>query len=934
MSSSAPLAAKPVLTLIDGSGFIFRAYHALPPLTRADGTPVGAVLGFCNMLVRLRETHQGSQIAVIFDAARKTFRNDIYPDYKAHRPPAPDDLVPQFALVREAAEAFGLPAIESLGYEADDLIASYARAGVEAGMEVVIVSSDKDLMQLIRPGVSLWDAMKNKAIGDAEVFEKFGVPPDKVVDVQSLAGDSTDNVPGVPGIGVKTAAQLITDFGDLDSLLARAGEIPQPKRRQSLIDFADQARISRRLVQLDAAAPLPLPLDSLTETPPDPHRLSSFLDTQGFRSLSARLSGKPKESNPAPISLPHEGNTAPRPAAPAVAAQYELIQTLDRLQAWAAQAKAAGVVAFDTETDSLRPSTTKLVGVSLATAAGLACYIPLNHEDPNSAPAEEGSFSFATSPRPKQIALRDAIPVLKDLLEDPATLKVGHNIKFDMQVIAQHGITLSPFDDTMLMSFTLDAGRHGHGMDELAERHLGHTAISYDSVTGTGKKRVTFDRVPLDIALTYAAEDADITLRLWQLLKPRLAAENVRTVYERFERPLAPVLAAMETAGVSIDKNVLAGLSQDFERRMGELEQEIHRLAGQPFNVGSPKQLGDILFGALGLPGGTKGKTGAYATGVEVLEPLADQGHEIAEKVLEWRGVAKLKSTYSDALPEQIAPTTGRVHTSYSMVGAATGRLSSTDPNLQNIPIRTTDGKAIRKAFIAPDGFSLLSVDYSQIELRLIADMANIKSLIQAYQDGVDIHALTASQVLGVPLENVTPDMRRNAKAINFGIIYGISGFGLAKQIGTSAGEANAFIKTYFDRFPELRTFMEDTKAFARQHGYTLTKYGRKCWISGIADKNGARRAGAERQAINAPVQGTAADILKKAMIQMPAALQTARLSARMLLQVHDELLFEVPNTELEATQHTVQSVMETAVTLSVPLKTEAGIAQNWAAAH
>ncbi len=915
------------LYLIDGSGFIFRAFHALPPMTRPDGTPVNAVYGFCNMLHKLLDEMKASHVAVIFDAARKTFRNDIYPDYKAHRPPPPPELVPQFPLIREATRAFGLPALEVSNYEADDLIAAYARLALEAGRKVRIVSADKDLMQLIRPGVELFDPMKAVPIGEAEVLAKFGVPPHKVVDVQALAGDSTDNVPGVPGIGLKTAAQLIADYGDLETLLARADEIKQPKRREALVANAALARISKKLVTLDDQAPVPLPVEEIKAQPDHKPELFAFLQAQGFKSLLARL-GK---------EAPKEEKTEAAQTTPREEIAYELIQDTEALRRWVTAARAQGYVALDTETDSLTPSTAKLVGVSLALAPGKACYIPLAHIDPDSA-AQDGGFAFEEAKAPKQLSYAAFVRETKALLTDPSVLKIAHNLKYDAQVLGQHGLMVAPYDDTMLMSYVLGAGLHGHGLDELALRYFQHRMISFGDVTGTGKARVTFDRVPLGEACAYAAEDADFTLQLWLTLKPRLVASRVMGVYEKIERPLIPVVAEMEKTGVKIDPLILCAQSGKLAERMQKLEEEVHALAGHPFNLASPKQLGEVLFAEMGLPGGAKGKTGAYSTSHDVLEPLADAGNDIVAKLLDWRGLAKLRSTYTDALPEQINPKTGRIHTSFSLVGAATGRLSSTDPNLQNIPIRTEEGRAIRRAFIAEEGCVLLSVDYSQIELRLAAAVAGIEALIQAFHEGADIHALTASQVFGIPLAKITPEERRRAKAVNFGIIYGISGFGLAKQLGCSPGEAGSFIRAYLDRFHELRDWMEATKESARANGYVETLFGRRIHIQGIADKNAARRAGAERQAINAPLQGTAADIMKRAMIRMPEALATAKLKAKLLLQVHDELVFEVPENEVEQTAILVKEIMKNApnpaLTLKVPLIAEAGWAKNWAEAH
>lgn len=948
---SAPAAAPSAggLYLVDGSGFIFRAFHALPMLTRPDGTPVNAVLGFTNMLTKLLADLHAEAVAVIFDAKRENFRNAIYPAYKAQRPEPPEELRPQFALIREATEAFCLPGVELEGFEADDLIASYARLAAEAGRPVTIVSSDKDLMQLVGPGVRMLDPLKNKMIGPDEVVEKFGVPPSKVVDVQALAGDSVDNVPGVPGIGIKTAAQLITEYGDLDSLLARAGEIKQPARRQKLIDFAEQARISRRLVQLDAHAPVPVPLDKLTVREPDHAKLLNFLRAQGFRSVVARMEAELRKDGiavpAAPAATPA---TAPLPDAPAeagtdtapagkaapsfdgVEVRYTLIQDLPTLEAWVARARTAEVVAVDTETNSLTPATATLVGVSLALAPGDACYIPLAHRGNHDG---AGQLDLGGDDTPPQIPADQAMAVLKPLLEDPAILKVGHNFKFDFQLFDRHGVRPAPLDDTMLISYVLDGTTHGHGMDELAAMLLGLSTIKYADVCGTGKNAITFDRVPLDRARDYAAEDADVTLRLWMVLKPRLVDARLVTVYETLERPLIPVIADMERAGIRIDKGELRRLSQNFAERLTQIEGEINALAPRPFNVASPKQLAEILFVDMGLTGGKKGKTGTYSTDSGVLEGLAEQGIDIAQKVLDWRQLAKLKSTYTDALQEQ-TDADSRVHTSFSMALTNTGRLSSTDPNLQNIPVRNEEGRRIRRAFIADPGFTLLSVDYSQIELRLVAEIADIAALKDAFRNGIDIHAMTASQVFGVPLEQMTGEIRRKAKAINFGIIYGISGFGLSRQLGIAPGEANSFIKAYLERFHELKSWMEATKAVARDKGYVTTLFGRRCYIPGIQEKNAARRAFAERQAINAPIQGTAADIMKRAMARIPAAMNAASPRARLLLQVHDELLFEVPQDEVEALSAAVRDVMEGAATLSIPLVAEAGVGPSWDEAH
>lgn len=914
------------LFLIDASGFIFRAFHALPPLTRADGTPVGAVMGFCTMLYKLLTEHPAARVAVIFDAARKNFRNDIYPAYKANRDETPPDLVPQFPLIREATLAFGLPALELEGYEADDLIATYAREAREAGIEVTIVSSDKDLMQLVQDGVRMMDPIKQSLVGPTEVVEKFGVPPDKVVFVQALAGDATDNVPGVPGIGIKTAAQLIAAYGDLETLLASTAEIKQPKRREALEQHAADARLSLQLVTLDDRVPVPVRLENLEGTHTLDETLPAFLQTQGFKSLAARVGsrsgdhGHPAHPHPAVPPPP-----APEPASPDAA--YTLVVDEPALAAWIAKAAAAGRVAVDTETTSLTPAQADLVGISLAVAPGDACYIPVGH-------GKGGDLFSEQQQAPAQLPLQTVIAALKPLLEDPGILKIGHNIKYDLQMFMQHGIEMSLPDDTMLMSYVLDGTSHGHGLDELALTLCGHKMISFDEVTGTGRNRILFSAVPLDKACSYAAEDADFTLRLYEIFKPRLAREKMSSVYEDIERPLIPVIARMELSGIRVDPAVLKGLSQSFGEKIAALETEIHKEAGHPFNVGSPKQLGVVLFDEMGLPGGAKTKTGDWSTAVDVLEDLAEQGHAFVEKILDWRHLSKLKSTYTEALQEAINPRTGRVHTSFSMAATSTGRLASSDPNLQNIPIRSEEGKMIRRAFVASPGYVLLSADYSQIELRLAAELAGSEPLKQAFRDHLDIHAITASKVFGVPLDQMTPDIRRQAKAINFGIIYGISGFGLARQIGVSPGEASTFIKQYLARFPELATFMEATRVYARAHGFVRTHFGRKCIIPGITDKSPARRTAAERQAINAPLQGTAADLIKLAMIRIDRLISTGDIQARMLLQVHDELVFEVPEAGVETASRLIQREMEAVAAFSIPLEAGVGSAPNWADAH
>ena len=961
MTGPAPLKKGDHLYLIDGSGYLFRAYHALPPLSRkSDGLPTGAVSGYCNMLWKLledmKDTDRPTHLAVIFDAGKKTFRNDIYPEYKANRPEPPEDLIPQFPLVRDATRAFGVACVEEKGFEADDLIATYARLAREAGALVTIVSSDKDLMQLVVDGkVQLLDTMKNKKIGSAEVIERFGVPPSKVVEVQALAGDSTDNVPGVPGIGVKTAAELINSFGDLETLLARAGEIKQPKRRETLLTNADKARLSRKLVQLDDHA-------MLTQTPevfgvrePNPAKLLAFLQAMEFASLSKRAAthygihdsdaiapvenAKPADTDKRGSDSTPSSNAAAVAAAPDRSAilrpidhsAYETVTTLERLDHWIARAREIGVVCVDTETTSLDAMQAGLCGVSLALAPGEACYIPCGHV------AGEG-FSFEAAKNVAQLPERTVLERLKPMLEDDSVLKIGQNLKYDNLILLQRSIRIAAFDDTMLMSYVLHGGLHGHGMDELSELHLGHKPISFSDVAGKGKEKITFDCVPIADATRYSAEDADVTLRLWMLLGPQLAAEGKRTVYETLERALLPVLSDMERAGITIDPDLLRKLSNDFAQAQAALEIEIHKLAGENFNVASPKQLGDILFGKFSLPGGKKTKTGAWSTDVDVLEDVAAQGHDIAKKVLDWRQLAKLRGTYTDALPTYINPSTGRVHTSFAMAAAATGRLASTDPNLQNIPIRTPEGRRIRQAFIAPKGSKLISADYSQIELRLLAHIADIAALKKAFSEGLDIHAMTASEIFGVPVKGMPAEVRRRAKAINFGIVYGISGFGLANQLGIARSEADDYIKKYFQRFPGIRDYMESTKDFAREHGYVETLFGRRIHIREIKSTNQGFRGGAERAAINAPIQGTAADVIRRAMIRMPGALAAARLKARMLLQVHDELVFEAVDAEVEKTSSVAVSVMEQAslpaIPLSVTLTVQARAAQNWDAAH
>lgn len=906
-------------------------------MTNPEGVEVGAVYGFTSMLLKMLKDYHAPYLAVIFDAARANFRNDIYPAYKANRSETPPDLIPQFPLIREATQAFDIPALEMEGYEADDLIATYTRLAREAGKKVVIVSSDKDLMQLVGDGVRMLDPVKNIWIDRAQVIEKFGVPPEKVVDVQSLAGDSVDNVPGVPGIGLKTAAQLITEYGSLDELLSRAHEIKQPKRRDVLTEHAENARISRKLVQLDANAPVPLPLEDLKTHDPDKPQLMAFLQKQAFRSLIKRVDANGTTAHsvpdPSPAAQDDKGEAQDDDALPPPSEnQYTLITDAATLKEWIAMAQESGVLAVDTETTSLTPAKAKLVGISLCPKVGRAAYIPLGH-------VQGGDLFGDHADSIKQMDKAEALALLKPLLEDPAVLKIGHNLKYDWQMFAKEGVHITPCDDTMLMSYVLDGASHGHGMDFLSGHCLGHTPISYDDVTGKGKNKITFDRVKIETALNYAAEDADITLRFYHLFKPRLIHEKMLTVYETIERPLIPVIAQMELEGIKVDPTVLREMSHEFGKKLVALEAEIHALAGRAFNVASPKQVGEVLFDEMGLKGGKKTKTGDWSTSVDVLEDLSLQGHVIIDKILEHRQLAKLKSTYTDALQAEMNQETGRVHTSYHMTGTSTGRLASSDPNLQNIPIRTEEGRRIREAFIAKEGHVLLSVDYSQVELRLAAEMAGVEALRDAFSKGVDIHALTASRVFDIPLDQVTPEIRRQAKAVNFGIIYGISGFGLAKQLGVPVGEATAFIKRYLSRFHEIETYMERIKDEARRDGFVRTLYGRKCFIPGIQDKNPARTRGAERQAINAPLQGTAADIMKIAMARIPHALKEAGLSGKMLLQVHDELVFEVPESEIEEFMQIAKVLMENSfkingIDIYVPLVVEAGAARNWSSAH
>ena len=931
------------LYLIDGSGFIFRAFHALPPLTRkSDGLPVGAVQGFCNMLWKLLVDMKSgddapTHLAVVFDHSEKTFRNKLYDQYKAHRPPAPEDLVPQFPLVRDATKAFGVPCIELPGYEADDLIAAYACKVRDMGGEVLIVSSDKDLMQLVGPQVSMLDTMKtpNLKIGAEQVFDKFGVTPDKVVDVQALCGDSVDNVPGAPGIGIKTASLLINEYGDLDTLLARAGEIKQDKRRQTLIDFADQIRLSRQLVQLDCDTPLPTLLDDLAVEEPNAETLAAFLELMEFRTLARRVN-EARTGGAEPAATPAPGGKAPQaPKHGAIDVNaYTCVRDLATLDAWIARSLDVGVVAFDTETDALSASSANLCGVSLAVAPGEACYIPLGHEHEH-----EGGLQLEAPAALDQIPIDEALARLKPLLEHPGVLKVAQNGKYDLAVLSRHGIDVGPIDDTMLIAFALEGGLHkSYGMDELSKRLLNHEPISFKTVAGTGKGQKSFKHVELGSATCYAAEDSDVTLRIWEHLRPRLGHEKLLTVYETLERPMPKVLVDMELHGIKVDPERLRLLSNDFAVRMGELEAEAHRVAGRPFNLGSPKQIGDLLFTEMGLASGKTTAGGAMSTDASMLEDLAAQGHELPRILLDWRQLSKLKNTYTDNLVAAINPKTGRVHTSYSLAAATTGRLASSDPNLQNIPVRTEEGRKIRKAFIAEPGHVLISADYSQIELRLLAHIGDIPQLKQAFKDGIDIHALTASEMFGVPVEGMPAETRRRAKAINFGIVYGISAFGLANQLSIPREEAGAYIKTYFERFPGIRTYMDRMQRQVRAEGFVTTIFGRKIFVPAAQGKSPAERAFGDRAAINAPIQGAAADVIRRAMVRMPAALREAGLKSRMLLQVHDELIFEAPEAEAEACIAVARRIMEAApipaVDLSVPLVVDARAANNWDDAH
>jgi len=922
------------LHLIDGSAFIFRAYHALPPLTRkSDGLPVGAVSGFCNMLNRYIEDNNGpdapTHVAVIFDHSSHSFRNDIFDGYKANRPPAPEDLVPQFPLTREATKAFNIACEEMEGFEADDMIATLACQARDAGGRVTIISSDKDLMQLVGDGIEMYDAMKNKRIDREGVFEKFGVYPDRVIDVQSLAGDSVDNVPGAPGIGVKTAAALINEFGDLDELLSRAVEIKQPKRRQTLLDHAEQIKLSRELVTLDCNTPLTFALEDLEFRAPIPGQLLDFLTKMEFRTLTKRIAQKFELEIPTSDNLDTTSTNNISEKIPFDSANYEYIKTADQLQTWVHKIYETGYVAIDTETTSLNDMLAELVGISLATEIGSACYIPIGHKEGQDDDLFD-NFQLVEG----QLDLEYVLDCLRPVLTDDSILKIGQNIKYDAKVLSRYGIEVTTFDDTMLLSYAMHGGLHNHGMDALSERYLDHSPISIKTLIGSGKSAITFDKVKIEDAVTYAAEDADITLRLWKIFKQKLHLSKVTKVYESLERPLVSVLAQMEKNGVKVDRETLSRMSNAFAQKMAGLEAEIYELAGETFNVGSTKQLGEIMFDKLGYEGGKKGKNGAYATGADILEELATS-YDFPKRVLDWRQLSKLKSTYTDALQDHINPDTGRVHTSYSIAGAVTGRLSSTEPNLQNIPVRTEDGRRIREAFVAESGNILVSLDYSQIELRILAHIAKIDALKQAFHDGLDIHAMTASEMFDVPLDQMTPEIRRQAKAINFGVIYGISGFGLARNLRIPRAEAQGFIDRYFDRFPGIKEYMDETIKFSKENNYVKTLFGRVIHTPEINAK-GPMAGFAKRAAINAPIQGTAADIIRRAMIRVPDAIKD--LPAKMLLQVHDELLFEVKEEFSQDLVDKVQSIMETAslpfLKMDIPLSVDAGHGLNWAEAH
>jgi DNA polymerase-1 len=944
-TAEAPATAKTVtnhLYLVDGSSYIFRAYHRLPPLTNRHGMNVGAVYGYTTMLWKLADglnkAEGPTHMAVILDASEHTHRNEMYDQYKAHRPPPPEDLVPQFPLIRVATRAFSIPCIEQNGLEADDIIACYVMAAKKAGWRVTIVSSDKDLMQLVEDGhVDMLDTMNDRRIDEAAVIEKFGVGPDKVGEVLALMGDSVDNVPGVPGVGPKTATQLIQQYGSVEEVLANVDEIAKPKLKQNLIEHADDARLSRELVRLVCDAALPEPLEDLSIKGIPPEPLKGFLEDQGFKSLLNRMVGGGSPNTGATVRndviAAMDRKPAAKPAEPegpqkieVDVSRYETVTDEAALDRWIAEARSQGYVAVDTETDCIDCIIAKLAGVSLATGPNKACYIPVGHVG--------GDLLSQT---PDQLALQLVLARLKPLLEDPAVLKIGHNLKYDWVMFDKAGIEVAPYDDTMLMSFDLDAGRSfGHNLTDLAKSQFDHECISFKSLCGTGAKQITFDKVPLKEATEYAGEDADIALRLWHRFKPRMTAEHAERVYKRVDQPLIPVIGRMERRGVKVDRDYLARLSREFSEEIAKLEGRIYEAACGPFTIGSPQQLGDVLYGRLGLKGGRKGKSGHYSTDVNELERLATEGVECARLVLDWRQLTKLRSTYTDALQAVINPETGRVHTSFSLTGAQTGRLSSNDPNLQNIPIRTELGRKIRDAFVAEPGYVLMSADYSQIELRIAAHMADVPQLKDAFREGADIHNITAEELFG----SADRENRNKAKTVNFAILYGVSPWGLASRMGVPKEEGQAIIARYFERFPGIRHYIDDTLQFARQHGYTKTLFGRKThFYPNIRSPNPSIRGGAERAAINAPIQGTSADLIKRAMARMDSALAEAGLDGvRMLLQVHDELVFEVPDGREQEAAEVVRKVMATAaepsITLDVPLDVEVGWGEHWGAAH
>ena len=904
------MSTAPRLILIDGSGYIFRAFFALPPMTRADGTPVNAVFGFSSMLFKLMTERPDDRMIVVFDSARQSFRTELYGDYKANRAEPPPELTPQFGLIRTAASAFGLPIARVEGFEADDVIATYALTAKAAGQEVEIVSSDKDLMQLIQDGITMYDPMKQKLIGADEVREKFGVGPERVRDVLALAGDSSDNVPGVPGIGVKTAAQLIEEHGSVEGLLAAAGTIKQPKRREALLQYADQARLSYELVGLREDAPLPVALDEVRRDPIDPDTLLPFLRENGFKSLITR------------IGTLAEAAAASRAQTLAQEARYRTVTEPDELSRFVARAARSGILSVSVTTSAADVAQAVLVGIGLAVDAEEAIYLPLGHTD---------AFGQRVD---GQLGPDAVLDLLREVLADPATLKLGHDVKHAMGVLATYGLSLGPCDDTLLLSYVLDGALHGHGLDELAQRHLAHDKLDRDVLTGTGKARLSMDKLAIDKVTDFAGEEAVLVFRLWRQLRRRLAEERLTYVYEELDRPLPAVIAAMEVQGIAVDAGLLRRLSAEFTQRMAGYEAEIFQITGRPFNLGSPKQLGEVLFEELKLPGGRKSKTGAYVTDADVLEELAAKGHALPRLILQWRQLQKLTRTYTDALSDQISARDHRVHTSYMLAATSTGRLSSTDPNLQNIPIRTEEGRRIRQAFIADEGFVLMSADYSQVELRILAHMAEIQALKDAFAADIDIHRITAAEMFGLPLDQVGPDLRRSAKTINYGIVYGIGAFGLAQRLGIPQAQAKEYIERYFQQYPGIREYMERTKQSAREKGYVPTIDGRRCWIPEINAKLPSRRAYAERAAINAPIQGSAADIMRRALIRVARQLAVAGGGARLLLQVHDELLLEVPKDEVAATAPLVQAAMQDAASLSVPLIVEIGTGASWGDAH